>query len=155
MVLTIRQANSDDGTWTAATTTNTTENQVGYVRNRDPSSGTAVQYPERQELHVFAEMKCGDNILAGGNDTDTGGTDVYQAGDIVASTSRALAFVYQIEGEDNAPLRRQHLTGRLFSGKATLTGWLFFWFGQTWIQPKLSNPMVITLNPFNFLCDHI
>ena len=53
-------------------------------------------------------MSCGtsDGILAAGNDDDGTGTATYTAsataGDIVQSNARAIAYVYQIEGEDNA-----------------------------------------------------
>ena len=95
-------SNSDDGVWTPATTTNTSEYQVGYVRDRDPSTGTVVEYPDRQEIHIFGEMACGQEILTGGNDTDDSGGSQYASGDIVASNARALTFVYQVEGEDRA-----------------------------------------------------
>ena len=60
--------------------------------------------PGRQELHIWLQKACGRNILTNGNDKDITATadDKYAAGDIVLSNARAVAFVYQIEGEDNA-----------------------------------------------------
>ena len=41
--------------------------------------------------------------MGNGNDVDTAGTNFYvNTTDLEASTSRAIAYVYQIEGEDNA-----------------------------------------------------
>ena len=59
-------------------------------------------YPDREEIHIFAEMKCSKTILTSGNDEDDSGTNTYDASDLETSTSRALAFVYQVEGEDSA-----------------------------------------------------
>ena len=78
---------------------------------RDPEASTAglgsVALPGRQEIHVWGEMACGGEILTGGNDRDVTGTDVkyvFGATDValVKSNARAIAYVYQIEGEDNA-----------------------------------------------------
>ena len=91
-----------DGVWTALSGAQTAEYIVGYVRNRDPSATPAVQYPDRNEIHIWGEMQCASGILVGGNDTDDNGGVLYAGTDVVASNARALAFVYQVEGEDNA-----------------------------------------------------
>ena len=75
---------------------------ITYADDKDPT--TAVVLPNRQEIHIWGQMACdADGILAAGNDADNGTTTgKYAAGDILASNARAVAFVYQIEGEDNA-----------------------------------------------------
>ena len=87
---------------TIATPGDTPEYTVGYARNLDPGAAPALLYPDRQEIHVFGEYACAGEILADGNDEDDGGVQTYAVGDLVESNARALAFVYQIEGEDNA-----------------------------------------------------
>ncbi len=47
-------------------------------------------------------MQCSSEILVGSNNIDDNGGVTYGGADVVASNARALAFVYQIEGEDNA-----------------------------------------------------
>ena len=62
--------------------------------------------PGRQSMHIWLEKEClgtANGILTGNNDKDTtviGDTD-YTVADIVESSSRAYAVVYQLEGEDN------------------------------------------------------
>ena len=77
---------------------------VVYAHDVDPAANIAL--PGRQEIHIWGEMACGADILHDGNDKDVEGdnpgTEDYDAADIVASNARALAYVYQIEGEDNA-----------------------------------------------------
>ena len=87
---------------TIATPGATPEYTIGYVKDVNPSAGTAFLYPDRQEIHIFGEYACGSEILADGNDEDDDGTATYITGDLVESNARAVAFVYQIEGEDNA-----------------------------------------------------
>ena len=95
---------ADLGIWNAQTTSGDTEEyQVGYIQDDDPAA-FGLEYPDRQEIHIFGEAECGtaDGVLAGGNDTDGGGGASYASGDVVLSNARAIAYVYQIEGEDNA-----------------------------------------------------
>ena len=75
---------------------------ITYADDKDPT--TAVVLPNRQEIHIWGQMACDtDGILAAGNDADNAVTaGKYAAGDILPSNARAVAFVYQIEGEDNA-----------------------------------------------------
>lgn len=90
------------GATTSTTAGDTPEYTVGYAKDLDPSGSPAFLYPDRQEIHIFGEYACGNGILASGNDEDDGGTNTYASGDLVASNARAIAYVYQIEGEDKA-----------------------------------------------------
>ena len=85
-----------------ATLGRTAEYTVGYVRNLDPGFAPAFLYPNRQEIHIFGEYACSDDMLAGGNDTDNSGANTYAPNDLVKANARALAFVYQIEGGGKA-----------------------------------------------------
>ena len=81
---------------------NVAEYMIVYSKNIDPDATIAL--PGRQEIHIWGEMACGAEVLADGNDKDTTGTtdSKYAVADIVESNARAIAYVYQIEGEDNA-----------------------------------------------------
>lgn len=81
------------------------EYTIIYGRDRTDATLVTLKLPNRQEIHVWGEMECSLAILTNGNDTDTGrltATSIYNAADLDPSNARALAFVYQIEGEDNA-----------------------------------------------------
>ncbi len=60
--------------------------------------------PGRRELHIWFGKQCGSDMLAGGNDKDitTVSDTNYAAGDILLSSRRTIAFVYQLESKDNA-----------------------------------------------------
>ena len=92
------------GLWTPGTTTpgDTPEYTIGYAFELDAGASPEFLYPDRQELHVFGGYECAKEILTGGNDTDHSGPNKYDTSDLNDSNARALAFVYQIEGEDNA-----------------------------------------------------
>ena len=87
---------------TVTTPGDTPEYTVGYAFELDPGAAPEFLYPDRQEIHVFGGYACNKDILNSGNDTDDSGSNKYDANDLVDSNARALAFVYQIEGEDNA-----------------------------------------------------
>ena len=87
---------------TSTTPGDTAEYTIGYARDLDPGASPAFLYPDRQEIHIFGEYACGGDILADGNNEDDNGTATYTTGDLVESNARALAYVYQIEGEDKA-----------------------------------------------------
>ena len=97
-------------TWyPAATVTETTEYQIGYARDVGSTNLNSVILPARNEIHIFGEMECGtvDGVLDMGNDDDGVGAATYDitsatVGDIIESNARALAYVYQVEGEDRA-----------------------------------------------------
>ena len=86
--------------------TNATKGEYAIIYGRDSTDAKLETFtlPNRQEIHVWGEMECAVTILAGGNDVDKGGAAKYAAshGDVKESNARALAFVYQIEGEDKA-----------------------------------------------------
>ncbi len=73
---------------------------IYYAKDLDPIA--TMSLPSRQEIHIWGEMECGTTVLVGGNDSDKDGIVKYDPLDIVPSNARAIAFVYQIEGEDNA-----------------------------------------------------
>ena len=74
---------------------------IYYAKNIDPAI-TTVAFPSRQEIHIWGEVACGAEVLSSGNDEDSAGANQYAVADLVESNARALAYVYQIEGEDNA-----------------------------------------------------
>ena len=90
---------TDNGVWTPSSNGQTKEYEIGYVRDFAVST---LELPNRNEIHIFGEMACGAEILSDGNDDDGTGTSPYDANDVQASNARAIAYVYQIEGEDNA-----------------------------------------------------
>ena len=100
----------DAGTWTPtislAQSRQVGEYRVGYASNVSNTDLATMEYPGRQEIHIFGEMECVVDILAGGNDIDTrtGTPATYAASyaDVKDSHARAVAYVYQMEGEDNA-----------------------------------------------------
>ena len=55
--------------------------------------------PGRRELHIWLAKRCGSEMLAGGNDKDitTISDTKYATGDILLSSKRSIAFVYQRE----------------------------------------------------------
>ena len=87
-------------------TTATTEYQIGFARDLTNAEMAATTLPARNEIHIFGEMECNtnDGVLSAGNDDDNGVATVVYAGhaDVTESNARALAYVYQIEGEDRA-----------------------------------------------------
>ncbi|MYB77290.1 MAG: type II secretion system protein [Chloroflexi bacterium] len=87
---------------TVTTPGDTPEYTIGYAFELDPGAAPEFLYPDRQEIHVFGGYACNKDILNGGNDTDDSGPSKYDINDLVDSNARAVAFVYQIEGEDNA-----------------------------------------------------
>ncbi|MYB77287.1 MAG: type II secretion system protein [Chloroflexi bacterium] len=95
-------------TWNPAVTTTPQldEHRIGYATDLSAADLANLEYPGRQEIHVFGEMECVLSVLTGGNDIDarTGTPAKYAAAyaDLKNSHAKALAYVYQIEGEDNA-----------------------------------------------------
>ena len=99
------------GVWdtTAASTENSAPYEVvAFEKTSTARTLTGVAYPNREVIHIWLEYECdADGIMAGGRDDDTAaGTpatgEKYATGDVVLSNARAIAYVYQIEGEDNA-----------------------------------------------------
>ena len=60
--------------------------------------------PGRQEVHIWLRAQCQGDVLAGGNDKDvtTAADSRYAEDDMLLAPRRAIAFVYQLEGEDSA-----------------------------------------------------
>ena len=94
------------------TTAVSTENSepyevVGFTKPTTARTLTGVGYPNREVIHIWFQYECGDTILAGGRDDDVAiGTltiaTSYATPDLAVSNARAIAYVYQVEGEDNA-----------------------------------------------------
>lgn len=83
--------------------TSTNETITMFTDTVTNANMDASALPNRQAIHIWLERKCRDGIMGNGNDVDTAGTNFYvNTTDLEASTSRAIAYVYQIEGEDNA-----------------------------------------------------
>lgn len=79
------------------------KNRIIYTKNTGPMIG-ATLYPGVDEIHVWGGRGCGENtdgVLSGGNPS-SGETNKYAAADIVPASPRAVAFVYQLEGEPTA-----------------------------------------------------
>ena len=51
-----------DGVWTPLTAAQTDEYIIGYIRDRDPTATPAIEYPDRNEIHIFgrwnAALRC-------------------------------------------------------------------------------------------------
>ena len=77
-----------------------------FTDNAAAIPATTLVLPGRQEIHIHTQKQCAVGILALGNDIDiTAATNSQYAAanaDIADSNARAIAFVYQVEGEDNA-----------------------------------------------------
>ena len=78
------------------------EYTIIYGRDATDTNLATFTLPNRQEIHVWGEVACSLDILTNGNDVDDGGTALYVAADLEQSNARALAYVYQVEGEDRA-----------------------------------------------------
>ena len=82
------------------------EYAIFYSRDISATNLATIRLPNRQEIHIWGEMECTLEVLTNGNDKDTGIVaatgHLYTSADLEQSNARALAYVYQIEGEDNA-----------------------------------------------------
>ena len=83
-------------------TANSGEYTIIYGRDATDVNLATFTLPNRQEIHVWGEVACTLEILTNGNDVDTGGAALYVAADLEQSNARALAYIYQVEGEDRA-----------------------------------------------------
>lgn len=78
-------------------------NRIIYAETTGPTVGTTL-YPSVDEIHVWGGYKCGEKtygMLSGGNQNG-GETNKYASTDILSDNQRAVAFVYQLEGETTA-----------------------------------------------------
>ena len=93
----------DSGDFSTALVDSASEIKIFYLTERsDDADLEAAVLPDPNTLHIIMGAECGGHELSGGNPTVGSATAKYMAADIAPANRRAIAFIYQLEGEDNA-----------------------------------------------------
>ena len=93
----------DSGDFATALVDSASERKIFYLTERpDDANLELAILPDPDTLHIIMGAECGGNELSGGNPTVGSAAAKYMAADIAPANSRAIAFIYQLEGEDNA-----------------------------------------------------
>ena len=93
----------DSGDFSTALVDGASEIKIFYLTERpDDADLEAAVLPDPDTLHIIPGVQCGSHELSGGNPTVGSAAAKYTAGDIAPANSRAIAFIYQLEGEATA-----------------------------------------------------